>query len=80
MPNKNITKARMKRHIKTGGCDIYDEGCLFCGKGDEYGDSIECEEFMPVENGDIHQKCTCKECGRQWIDVFRLVEAHELSS
>jgi hypothetical protein len=47
--------------------DVFDEK-----KGVEYG------ELMPVEDGSIEQEQKCLNCNRRWMDVFRLVEVHEL--
>lgn len=75
-----LTKAAVKRHIKTHGYDIYLHGCLYCGAGHAHdlGTALEYGKIPPDIGGDILQQVTCPKCKRKWIDVFRLVEVREI--
>jgi len=68
-----MTKAARRRHIQNGG----QQECPYC-KVEIDIDTVECGELDPVEDGDIEQTVKCLKCGRRWMDVFRLVEVHEL--
>lgn len=50
-----------------------DDECHHCGC-----DGMDYEAPEPVEGGDIEQKVKCPHCGERWIDVFGLIEQHEL--
>lgn len=55
------------------GIAIDDNICAECGHA-----GIEYAEMSPVEGGNIEQKGFCPECGKQWNDVFVLVQRQEL--
>jgi hypothetical protein len=69
-----MTKAAMKRHIKTGG----QECCPYCKADADRCEMFDYEEPDFVEGGDIEQIVTCLNCGRKWQDVYRLVEVREI--
>lgn len=77
--DKQLSKAAIRRHIKSNGCDVFSDGCLYCKADNELGMTIEYGDFSPVECGDIEQTATCLKCGRKWIDVFSLTEVREIS-
>ena len=84
--SKPLSLSAQRRHIRSGGCDVYERGCLYCkagAEGDETGtvengEVLEFGGLSPVENGDIEQEVKCLRCGRKWIDVFRLAEIREI--
>lgn len=69
-----MTKAAMKRHIKSGG----QECCPYCKIDADRTEMFDYEEVDFVEGGDIEQIVTCLSCNRRWKEVFRMVEVHEL--
>lgn len=74
-PNEGqMTDEARAHHIETSGQDC----CPYC-KADTT-EKVEFDDYSPVETGDVYQKAECMVCNRQWMDVFRLVEVHELCS
>ncbi len=80
--SNELTKASKKHHIKTAGL----EWCPFCKAGfNEQNNNtinnrvVEYGELDPVENGDIQHKGRCLKCGREWIDIFRLVDMYPIA-
>jgi hypothetical protein len=73
MGDKPMTKAARKHHIKTAGQDR----CPYC-KAENEDDNIEYEDLSPVEDGDIESTAHCLQCGRKWIDIFRLADVREI--
>ena len=52
-----------KKYIEAGGVE-----CLYCGSSAGLeGGSID------IEFGEAHQEITCSECGRDWVDSYKLV-------
>jgi hypothetical protein len=73
-PSKDVKGAR-KRHIRTAGSEV----CPYCkADNDMCGMNIEYGDLDPVEDGDIQQEVKCLQCGRRWMDIYRLVDVHEL--
>jgi transcriptional regulator NrdR family protein len=70
--SKQLGKAVKKRHIQSGGMEV----CPFCKANVE--EVVVYGSLDPVENGDIEQRAECNECGRRWIDVFRLIDIREI--
>lgn len=73
-----MTKNARKRHIQSRGCDMYDR-CPYCRRNTQHGQRLDYGQFDPTEEGDIQQQITCHQCGRRWIDVFRLTEIIEIN-
>jgi len=48
--------------------------CTFCGAEN----SLDWEDFDPVESGQIHQRATCEKCGKYVNHVFTLTDVREL--
>jgi len=60
--DEQFEKAEAK-YIEAGGVE-----CLYCGSSAGLeGGSID------IEFGEAHQEITCSECGRDWVDSYKLV-------
>lgn len=88
MPERLLTKASIKCHIRSNGCDVHDKGCLYCKRGgvsttDQNREPVEYlpldySSFQVTDDGNVEQTVSCQECGRRWIDVFRLADVREI--
>jgi hypothetical protein len=54
-----LTPEERQKYIDDGG-----GSCPYCGDGDYYGDSFECESST------VWQNLTCLACHRTWQDVY----------
>ena len=49
--------------------------CTFCGAEN----SLDWEDFNPLENGEIHQLAVCSKCDKSAYHVFTLTDVREIS-
>lgn len=72
---QSMTEKARKKHIETAGMEC----CPFCNAENDPDEILECSELDTVEDGSIEQTVKCLECGRSWMDIFRLVDVTELA-
>ena len=61
-----LTKKQVKQYLKS------ETTCPYCGGQDITGSSVE------VEAGGAYQTITCEECGKSWLDIYKLVDIQEI--
>ena len=70
--DKPLNKKAKKEYLEDLG-----NTCPYCGNDDcckqDYSD------IDGVESGDLEQRRSCDECGRKWIDVFKLIDIREIA-
>ncbi|HCE42884.1 MAG TPA: hypothetical protein DET40_05000 [Lentisphaeria bacterium] len=68
MPDKTeaISAEKKRSYLRHGG------KCPYCGSESITGESVD------IEGTGASQEVSCKECGRSWRDVYRLVNVEEV--
>jgi len=62
-----LTRVMKKEHISSGGSK-----CPYCGSRNTSGAKLN------TGSTNYWRKVTCKECSKQWIDVYTLVDTEEI--
>ena len=60
---KKITEANKAKYLKAKGCH-----CPYCGSKQISADPPE------ADGGEVSSQVICEDCGKTWIDVFKLAD------
>ena len=63
---KRLTAARKRSYLQRGGC------CPYCRSESISGESVD------IDSNRAFQEVSCSECGRSWLDIYRLTDVEEI--
>jgi len=64
-----LAPEQIERYVENNGMV-----CLYCGSDDLSGSEIN------YGNAELTQEVACFGCGRQWIEIYKLVSVKEVSN